>query len=60
MSSKDSFVDKYGKPFIVGSMSGCIASSAIQPIDTTKVVIQNKREMAGKTKINLSPFKIAG
>jgi hypothetical protein len=55
----DSFTEKYFKPFIIGSMSGCVASSVIQPIDTTKVVIQNKREHAGRTKIDLNPFKIA-
>ena len=37
------FTDKYGKPFIIGSMSGSIASSVIQPIDTVKVVIQARR-----------------
>jgi len=57
--SSDSFLDKYGKPFIIGSLSGSVASAVIQPIDTTKVVIQNKREHAGKTKINLNPFHIA-
>ena len=46
----------YAKPFLVGSLSGSIASSVIQPIDTIKVVIQNKREAAGKSVVNLSPF----
>ena len=46
----------YAKPFLVGSMSGSVASSVIQPIDTIKVVIQNKREAAGKNVVNLSPF----
>jgi hypothetical protein len=41
--SSDSFFEKYGKPFIIGSLSGSVASAVIQPIDTTKVVIQNKR-----------------
>lgn len=57
--SSENFLDKYGKPFIIGSLSGSVASAVIQPIDTTKVVIQNKREAAGKTKINLNPFHIA-
>jgi len=57
--SSDSFLEKYGLPFIIGSLSGSVASAVIQPIDTTKVVIQNKRETAGRTKINLNPFHIA-
>jgi hypothetical protein len=43
MSSKDSFFNQYGKPFIVGSLYGSVASSAIQPIDTTKVLRQARR-----------------
>lgn len=46
------------KPFIIGSISGCAATVVIQPIDTVKVVIQGRREAAGKTKINLSPFHV--
>lgn len=57
--SSETFAEKYFKPFIIGSLSGSIASIVIQPIDTTKVVIQNKRENAGKTKVNLNPFTIA-
>lgn len=57
--SSDNFLEKYGKPFIIGSLSGSVASAVIQPIDTTKVVIQNKREIAGKNKINLNPFHVA-
>lgn len=48
------------KPFLVGSISGCIATSVIQPIDTVKVIIQSRREAAGKGAVNLSPFSIAG
>jgi len=55
----EGFVDKYVMPFVIGSLSGSVASAVIQPIDTTKVVIQNRREAAGKTKVNLSPFFIA-
>jgi hypothetical protein len=33
-----------------------VASGVIQPIDTIKVVIQAKRESAGKNAVNLSPF----
>jgi hypothetical protein len=40
-------------------MSGSIASAVIQPIDTVKVVIQARREAAGKTVVNLSPFFVA-
>ena len=46
------------KPFFVGSISGCIATSVIQPVDTVKVIIQSKREAAGKGQVNLSPFHI--
>ena len=30
------------KPFVIGSVSGMLASAVIQPIDTVKVVIQGK------------------
>lgn len=40
-------------------MSGSIASSVIQPVDTVKVLIQVRREEAGLKKANLSPFAIA-
>jgi hypothetical protein len=50
---------EYAKPFIIGSLSGSIASAVIQPIDTVKVVIQARREAAGKTVVNLSPFFVA-
>ena len=56
MSEPDSVFWSYAKPFLVGSMSGSVASAVIQPIDTIKVVIQNKREAAGKNVVNLSPF----
>lgn len=46
----------YLQPFLVGSLSGSIASAVIQPIDTIKVIIQSKRESAGKKIVNLSPF----
>lgn len=59
MSSKDSFFNQYGKPFIVGSLSGTIASSVIQPIDTTKVVIQNRREAAGRGAAVTNPLTVA-
>lgn len=48
----------YAKPFLVGSFSGGVASAVIQPIDTVKVLIQSKREAAGKNAVNLSPFHI--
>lgn len=53
------FSEKYGKPFIIGSMSGSIASSVIQPIDTVKVVIQARREAAGKGNAVTNPFAVA-
>lgn len=56
MAEKDSVFWSYAKPFLVGSMSGSVASAVIQPIDTVKVVIQAKREHAGKSAVNLSPF----
>lgn len=46
------------KPFIVGSISGSIATSIMQPVDTVKVVIQARREVAGRAVINLSPFHV--
>lgn len=47
------------KPFIVGSISGCMATSVIQPVDTVKVIIQSKKEAAGRGAVNVSPFHIA-
>ena len=47
------------QPFLVGSLSGSIASTVIQPVDTIKVLIQVRREDAGMKKVNLSPFAIA-
>jgi hypothetical protein len=58
MSDK-SFFDVYVLPFLIGSLSGAVATTVIQPIDTTKVVIQNMREAAGKGKIQTNPFKVA-
>jgi len=39
----DGFFWVYVKPFLVGSLSGSVASAVIQPIDTVKVIIQSKR-----------------
>lgn len=47
---------KASKPFITGSLSGCIATSAIQPMDMIKVRIQLGAAEGGST----SPIKIAG
>lgn len=54
------------KPFLIGALSGSIASCVIQPIDTvkvqsaiTKVLIQARKEDAGRNAVGLSPFKIA-
>jgi solute carrier family 25 oxoglutarate transporter 11 len=46
------------KPFMIGSMSGMIATTVIQPIDTIKVLIQLKKADAGKAAID-SPITIA-
>ena len=56
--SSESIFWAYGKPVLVGSLSGSVASAVIQPIDTVKVVIQSKRESAGKAVVNLSPFHV--
>jgi solute carrier family 25 oxoglutarate transporter 11 len=42
--------------FVIGGLSGMIATSIIQPIDCIKVQIQLRSEGGGK---NLSPFQIA-
>lgn len=55
---KESLFMALFKPFVVGSISGCLATSVIQPVDTVKVIIQSKKEAAGKTKVNLSPFHV--
>jgi solute carrier family 25 oxoglutarate transporter 11 len=59
MSTDNSFFNQYGKPYLVGAISGSIASSVIQPIDTVKVVIQNRREAAGKGSADLNPIRVA-
>ena len=59
MSEDKSFFNLYGKPFIIGSMSGSVASAVIQPIDTTKVVIQARREAAGRGVAVTNPFIVA-
>lgn len=38
------------KPFVFGCISGCTATSCIQPLDTIKVGIQIKSEMKGTAK----------
>lgn len=59
MSSEKSFFELYGKPFLVGSMSGSVASAVIQPIDTVKVVIQARNEAAAKGAAITNPFVVA-
>lgn len=56
---KESMFMSLFKPFIVGSISGCMATSVIQPVDTVKVIIQSKKEAAGRGAVNVSPFHIA-
>ena len=46
------------KPFAIGSLSGMIATSVIQPIDTVKVVIQSKGESAGKNRTGITPLAV--
>ena len=55
---KENILMSLVKPFTVGSISGCIATCVIQPVDCIKVMIQSKNEAAGKTKVNLSPFAV--
>lgn len=55
---KESVFMSLFKPFIVGSISGCLATSVIQPVDTVKVNIQSLKEAAGKKVVNLSPFHV--
>lgn len=55
---KESMFMSLFKPFMVGSISGCLATSVIQPVDTIKVNIQSIKETAGKQKVNLSPFHV--
>ena len=40
---KESLLSAIAKPFLVGSISGCIATSVIQPVDCVKVMIQSKK-----------------
>ena len=39
-------------PFAIGGVSGAVATSVIQPIDTLKVQVQVLSEQIGKTKTN--------
>ena len=57
--SDKSFFELYGKPFIIGSMSGSVASAVIQPIDTVKVVIQSRRQAAGRGAAVTNPIVVA-
>jgi len=47
------------KPFIIGAMAGCTATSVIQPIDMVKVRLQNSGEMGSGPAVR-SPFRMAG
>lgn len=57
--AEQSFFELYGKPFLIGSLSGSVASAVIQPIDTTKVVIQARREAAGRGAAVTNPIVVA-
>jgi hypothetical protein len=39
----DGFFWVYLEPFLIGSLSGAVATAITQPIDTIKVIIQSKR-----------------
>ena len=43
-------IKKIGKPFLIGGLSGALATIIIQPIDTLKVQVQVVSEQLGKTK----------
>jgi solute carrier family 25 oxoglutarate transporter 11 len=67
-STQLSFLEKpkptlmnYLEPFLLGGISGCIATSILSPIDITKVRIQIKNEDLGKTKTkgSVSFFTVA-
>lgn len=52
------------RPFLFGGLSGCFATSIIQPIDTVKVQIQvigesNANKAVGGATLSTSPFNIA-
>jgi hypothetical protein len=45
-------------PFIIGGLSGALATSIIQPIDTFKVQIQVTSEKLGKASRSVNLFSI--
>lgn len=57
--NNESLLTAYGKPFLIGSLAGSIASAITQPIDTVKVVIQNRREAAGRGTVQVNPLQVA-
>lgn len=52
------------KPFLFGGISGCCATTVIQPIDTVKVQIQvigesNAKGAAAGSGLSTNPFEVA-
>lgn len=56
-SSTDKFLDSI-QPFVIGGVSGILATCIIQPVDMVKIVIQLKSEKLAKSKQkgSVSPF----
>ena len=50
--NNESLLTAYGKPFLIGSLAGSIASAITQPIDTVKV----SSRIGGKPQAG-APFK---
>jgi len=48
----------YARPFVMGGLSGMVATSCIQPLDMIKVRIQLLGE-GSKTKVSANPFSLA-
>lgn len=59
MATESTVFDKV-RPFLFGGLSGMMATTCIQPIDTVKVRIQSIGEGGSKGKGSISPFTVAG
>ena len=60
MSTKKDKVLDVIQPFMIGGVSGCLATCVVQPIDLVKVRIQLKSEVMGKgsPSSSVSPFVV--
>lgn len=58
MSDLNTFYYKYFLPFAIGSLSGSLPCFVSQPADNVKVVIQLRREDAGRRQAVVSPLAI--